>query len=63
MWTVRTKTVPFITGALGTIKKGLYQNLQLLLDHSSAKELLKATQLNTAHLVLKVLEEIALISY
>jgi hypothetical protein len=29
MWTVRTNTVPVITGALETIKKGLYQNLQM----------------------------------
>jgi len=31
------KIVPFINGALGTIKKGLYQNLQLLLGHPAAK--------------------------
>jgi len=28
MWKVRTKIVPVITGALGTIKNGLDQNLQ-----------------------------------
>jgi hypothetical protein len=31
MWKARTKVVPVITGALGTIKKALDQNLQLLL--------------------------------
>jgi hypothetical protein len=33
MWKVRTKFVPVITGALGAIKKGLDQNLQLLPGH------------------------------
>jgi hypothetical protein len=39
MWKVRTKIVPFIIGALGTIKKGLDQNHQLLPGHPSAIEL------------------------
>jgi len=28
MWAVRTKIVPVVTGALGTITKGLNQNIQ-----------------------------------
>jgi len=36
MWKVRTKIVSVIIGALGTIKKGLDQNLQLLPGHLSA---------------------------
>ena len=39
MWKVRTKILPVIIGALGTIKKGLDQNLQLLPGHLSATEL------------------------
>jgi len=39
MWKVRTNIVPVIIGALGTIKKGLDQNLQLLTGHPSAIEL------------------------
>jgi len=39
MWTVRTKFVPVVTGALGTIKKALHQSLQLLPRHPSAVEL------------------------
>jgi len=30
MWKVRTKIVPVVFGALGTIKKGLDQSLHLL---------------------------------
>jgi len=39
VWKVRTKIVPAIIGALGTIKKGLDQNLQVLPGHLSAIEL------------------------
>ena len=39
MWKARTKIVPAIIGALGTIKKGLDQNLLLLPGHQSATEL------------------------
>jgi len=49
MWEVRTKIVPFITGALGTIKKGSDQNLQLLPGHTSAMGLQKIAQMSPAH--------------
>jgi len=39
MWKARSEIVPAIIGALGTIKKGLYQNLMLLPSHPSATEL------------------------
>jgi len=45
----RTKIVPVVNGALGTIKKGLYQNLQLLPSHLSAIELQKITLMSTTH--------------
>ena len=61
MWKVRTKIVPVINGALGTIK-GLDQNLQLLSGHLLATELQKITLTSTAHSNRKVLEYIALIS-
>jgi len=40
---MRTKIVPVIFGALGTNKKGLNRNLQLLPGHPSAEELQKIT--------------------
>jgi hypothetical protein len=55
MWKVRTKIVPVITGALGTIKMGLDQNLQLLSGHLSAVGLQKITLMGTAHIIRKVL--------
>jgi hypothetical protein len=39
MWKARIKIVPVINAALGTIKKGLDQNLQLLSGEPSATEL------------------------
>jgi hypothetical protein len=54
--------VPVITGALGTIKKGIVQKLQLLSGHQSAIELQKATLINTAYIICKVLGLIALIT-
>jgi hypothetical protein len=41
---VRTKIMPLIIGALGTIKKGSDQNLQVLPGHLSAMELQKIAQ-------------------
>jgi hypothetical protein len=55
MWKVRTKIVSVIIGALGTIKRGLDQNLQLLPGHPSAIELQKVTLMSTAHSIRKVL--------
>ena len=55
MWKVRLKIVPVIIGALGTIKMGLDQNLQLLSGHLSAIELQQITVMGTAHSIRKVL--------
>jgi len=62
MWKARTKTVPVTIEALGTIEKGLDQNLGLLPGHQLATELQKVTLMSTAHSIHKVLGEIALIS-
>jgi len=55
MWEISTKIVPVIIGALGTIKKGLDQKLQLLPGQQSAMELPKITLMGTANIFLKVL--------
>ena len=54
MCKARTKIVPGIVGGLGTMKKGLDQNLQLFSGHPSATEL-QITLMNTAHIIRKVL--------
>ena len=46
---MRTKIVPVIFGALGTIEKGLDQNLAVAPCHLSATELQKIPLMSTAH--------------
>jgi len=46
---LRTKIVPVIIGALGTVKRGLDQNFQLLPGHRLATDLQKFTLMRTAH--------------
>jgi hypothetical protein len=55
MWKGRMKIVPVISGTLGTIKKGLDQNLHMIPVHPLATELQKITLMNTAHIICKVL--------
>jgi hypothetical protein len=55
MWKVRKKIVPDVSAALGTIKKGLDQNLQLLPGHLLARELQKITLVSTVCITCKVL--------
>jgi hypothetical protein len=54
MLKMRTEIVQVIFGSLGTNKKWLDQNLQLLPGHSSATEL-QFTLKSTAHIIRKVL--------
>jgi hypothetical protein len=48
-WKLRTKSLPVITGALGTFQEGLDQSLQVLPGHLLAIELQKVTVISTAH--------------
>ena len=59
---MRTKIVPVVTGALGTIKTGLDQNVQLLPGHPLVIELQKITLMSAEHVIPKMLGKIALIS-
>ena len=62
MWKVRTKIVPIIITALGTIKKALGKNLQLLQGQQLVIVLHKLTLMSTANIICKLLGSIALIS-
>jgi hypothetical protein len=55
LWRVKTKTMPVTLGALGTIKQGLDQNLQLLPGHPLAIKVHKITLMGTTHIIHKVL--------
>ena len=52
MWKVRTKIMPVISGALGTVKKVLDQNLWFLPGHLLAI-VLQVTLTNAAHIIHK----------
>ena len=52
-----TKIMSVITGALGTIKKGLDQNIQLLQGHPTATELQKVALMGIAHLLTYSMEQ------
>jgi hypothetical protein len=53
MWKVRKKIMPVVNGALGTIKKLLDQNLQLLPGHLLAIVLQMITLMSAAHIIRK----------
>ena len=53
MWKVRTKIVPVIIGALGTIRRGLDQNLRLIPGNRSALEQQKVTLMSPAQDIVK----------
>jgi hypothetical protein len=55
VWKIRTKIVPVVIAALGTIKKGLNQDHQLLPSQLPTTELQKITLISTAHIIHKVL--------
>jgi hypothetical protein len=58
MWKESTKIMPGITEALGTIKKGLDQNPQVLPGHPAAVKLQKVATnilMGAAHVIPKVL--------
>ena len=55
MWEMRTKFVQVIGGTLGSIKKGLDQNLQLLPGQLLAMELPNFTLMSTANITRKLL--------
>jgi hypothetical protein len=55
MWNVKTKVIPVIIGATGTILKSFRKYVSNLLGNHEVKELQKTTILCTAHLLWKVL--------
>jgi hypothetical protein len=55
MWNVRTKAIPVIIGATGTISKSFRKYVSNLPENHEAKELQKIAILGTAHILRKVL--------
>jgi len=55
MWNVKTKVIPVITGATGTISKAFRKYVSNIPEHHEVKELQKTAILGTAHILRKVL--------
>ena len=54
MWNVKTKVIPVITGATGTISKSFRKYLSNIPGNHEVKELQKTAILGTAHILQKV---------
>jgi len=55
MWNVKTKVIPIIIGATGTISKPFRKYMSNIPRKQEIKELQKAAILGTAHILQKVL--------
>jgi len=55
MWNVKTKVIPVIIGATGTISKPFRKYVSNISGKHEVKELLKTAILGTAHILQKVL--------
>jgi len=55
MWNVKTKVIPVIIGATGTISKTFRKYLSNIAGNHEVKELQKTAILGTAHILRKVL--------
>ena len=55
MWNVKTKVIPVIIGATGTISKSFRKYASKMPGNHEVKELLKTSILGTAHILRKVL--------
>ena len=51
MWSVKTKVIPVITGAAGTILKSFRHYLSNVLGNDEIRELQKTAKLGTAHIL------------
>ena len=56
MWNVKTRVIPVIIGATGTISKSFRKYVSDILGNHDAKELQKTAILGTAHIIRKVLK-------
>jgi hypothetical protein len=55
MWNVKTKVIPAIIGATGTISKSFRKYVTNIAGNHKVKELQKTATLGTAHILRKVL--------
>jgi hypothetical protein len=54
MWNVKTRVIPVISGATGTISKSFRKHVSNIPGHHDVKELQKTAILGNAHILRKV---------
>jgi hypothetical protein len=57
MWNVKTRVIPVIIGATGTISKSFRKYVSTIPENHEVKELQKTAVLGTAHILRKVLSK------
>ena len=55
MWQMKTELIPVVVGALGTIKKGIVENIKRVSEIATVTEIQKISMLGTAQIPRKVL--------
>jgi hypothetical protein len=55
MWNVKTRVIPVITGATGTISKSFRKYVSTIPGNHDVRELKKTSILGTAHILRKML--------
>ena len=55
MWHMKTEVVPVVVGALGTVKKGMIENIKKVSERATVTETQKICMLKSAQILRKVL--------
>ena len=55
MWYMKTIVIPVVVGALGTVKKGMVENIEKVSKSANATEIQKICMLGSARILRKVL--------
>ena len=55
MWHMKTVVIPVVVGALGTVKKGMVENIKKVPERATMKEIQKICMLGSARILRKVL--------
>jgi hypothetical protein len=55
MWNIKTRVIPIITGATGTISKSVRKYVSNIPGNNEVREIQKKAILGTAHIIRKVL--------
>ena len=55
MWQMKTEVIPEVVGALGTVKKGMVENIKKVLERATVTDVQKICMLGFARILRKVL--------